>query len=65
VDFRVYDRWGGEVYVLAENDFGILQGWDGTHRGEPSPVGTYVYLGRVELLDGTIREITGTVNLLR
>ncbi len=40
----VYNRWGQCVY--SSNI--LSQGWDGTLRGEPAALGTYVYLLELE-----------------
>ena len=37
--FRIYDRWGIMVFDASNID----EGWDGTYRGAPQPVGVYVY----------------------
>ncbi len=37
--FEIYDRWGTLVYT----DTPESKGWDGTFRGEPAPLGAYVY----------------------
>ncbi|MEY3158163.1 MAG: hypothetical protein RLZZ121_1216 [Bacteroidota bacterium] len=36
---RVYDRYGQVVFESEDLNFG----WDGTHKGQPLPAGTYVY----------------------
>ncbi|PHI20067.1 hypothetical protein CEQ90_10050 [Lewinellaceae bacterium SD302] len=66
LEFRVYDRWGGEVF--AENiDGGSLRtGWDGTGKnGQPLDPGVFVYLIRVRLINGEERRMSGAVSLLR
>ena len=44
-DIRIYNRWGELVY--ESSDLSILNdihaGWDGTYKGKPQPVGTFVY----------------------
>jgi gliding motility-associated-like protein len=40
VEFRVYNRWGIEVY---RNDR-YLNDWDGRYKGSPLPDGTYYYV---------------------
>ena len=39
-DFRVFNRWGGEVYAGKE----LTAGWDGIVAGEASGAGHYVYV---------------------
>jgi gliding motility-associated-like protein len=38
--FRIYDRWGMMVFETRD----INQGWDGKYKGQPQPMGTYVYI---------------------
>jgi gliding motility-associated-like protein len=61
VYFRVYSRWGTEVFHTTD-----LQGtWDGTAGGHPVPAGTYVWM--VEGIDtnGKPLENRGTLLILR
>jgi len=39
VSFRIYNRWGQEVYESNE----VSPGWDGKFKGKEQPVGVYVY----------------------
>ncbi|MET3877865.1 gliding motility-associated C-terminal domain-containing protein [Chitinophaga sp. OAE865] len=43
----------------------ITVGWDGTHKGQLQPVGAYVYFIRYKNINGTEKQLKGTVNLLR
>jgi gliding motility-associated-like protein len=45
LEFRVFNRWGELVY---DNP---LEGWDGTYKGIPQPVETYVYYVYAEVPD--------------
>jgi gliding motility-associated-like protein len=61
VYFRVFDRLGQLVFETNQ----WLKGWDGTFKGKPQPIGTYVWM-----IAGTDKynkkiEMKGTVNLLR
>ena len=38
--FKVYNRWG---QLLFETN-SLSNGWDGTYKGEPQDMGTYIYL---------------------
>lgn len=38
--FSVFDRWGNRVYYSAD----YQNNWDGTHNGQPLPLGAYTYL---------------------
>ncbi|MBL0315491.1 MAG: PKD domain-containing protein [Flavobacteriales bacterium] len=60
--FRIYDRWGMEVYS-SDTPF---KGWNGTYLGEPAQDGSYV--STLELrtaTDVTIQRTNGSVILLR
>ncbi|PHI20068.1 hypothetical protein CEQ90_10055 [Lewinellaceae bacterium SD302] len=65
LEFRVYNRWGGEVFV-ADNEQSTRAAWNGNAvNGKACDSGVYVYLLRVRLLNGEERKLTGAVNLLR
>ena len=60
--FKVFDRWGQVVYdYYATTD---SEGWDGTSRGIPQEIGTYVYLIKM-LCDGENRTYSGALHLMR
>jgi gliding motility-associated-like protein len=59
--FRVYDRWG--VLVYEGKDIG--DGWDGTYKGVPQPVGVYVYEVSAVSTNGKVYNKVGNVTLLR
>ncbi len=59
--FRVYNRWG--ELLFETND--LSQGWDGTFKGQPQDVGTYVFAVRALGAEGTELGRTGTVTLVR
>ena len=39
-EFYIFDRWGSEVF----HSFDYNEGWDGTYKGEKSPLDTYVWM---------------------
>ena len=63
----VFDRWGTMLYSRETanlNDFS--EGWDGSYaNGRVAPLGTYVWQARIRLIDGTLRELSGSVTLVR
>lgn len=61
MEFRVFNRWGQEIFSTTDND----RGWDGTWRGEPQPVGSYTYLIRVGYPDGFVETYKGDFTLVR
>lgn len=58
---KVYNRWGECVYEGNE----IGDGWDGTYKGQASPLGVYVYTADIVLTDGKSKYIAGSVTLVR
>lgn len=61
VEFRVFNRWGKEVYNHTDGS----QGWDGTYNGTPQDAGVYTYIIRVNVPDGVARVYKGNVTLIR
>ncbi|MFN0014872.1 MAG: choice-of-anchor L domain-containing protein [Saprospiraceae bacterium] len=64
--FRVYDRWGEEVYEAQDfllND--PTTGWDGTFRGEPMNPAVFVWVLEVEFADGVREVYKGNTTLVR
>lgn len=59
--FSIYNRWGELVYQT--ND--VYAGWDGTWKGQPAELGTYVYATVLPEPDGGAIRRTGTVTLVR
>ncbi len=61
VDFRVYNRWGQEVFHTANP----ADGWDGNFQGVPQDLGVYSYVIIVAYPEGGNKTYKGTVTLLR
>jgi gliding motility-associated-like protein len=59
--FRIFDRWGKQVYFSTL----LQQGWDGTINGHPVPSGTYVWMIQGISLYGTTLSKQGTTLLIR
>ncbi|MBO9730116.1 MAG: gliding motility-associated C-terminal domain-containing protein [Chitinophaga sp.] len=65
-DFSIYNRVGNKIFEMHNtpaNDRSY--GWDGNIKGQPAPIGTYVYMATVEYLDGTTQLVKGVVTLIR
>jgi gliding motility-associated-like protein len=61
VEFRVYNRWGQEVFSTANPEVG----WDGTYHGVPQDIGVYNYQIIIAESDGTQKVYKGSVTLIR
>jgi gliding motility-associated-like protein len=59
--FKIYDRWGEEVFFT--NYF--RRGWDGTYKGRDCEVGTYFWIISAIDIDNKEKTIKGDVTLLR
>ncbi|SDE88657.1 PKD domain-containing protein [Chitinophaga filiformis] len=59
--FRIYNRWGQEIY--SSTDF--RKGWDGTIKGMPAPVDTYIWILAGKDLTGKSILKKGTVTLVK
>jgi gliding motility-associated-like protein len=60
--FRIYDRWGIMVFEAKNID----DGWDGTYKGTPQPLGVYIYdISAVSSTTGKEFEQKGNITLLR
>jgi gliding motility-associated-like protein len=61
VEMRIFNQWGEQVMFINS----LTQGWDGTHRGKPQPVGVYVYVLKAVLQGGREVNMKGSITLLR
>ena len=61
LEMRIFNQWGEQVMYINNQS----QGWDGTHRGKPQPVGVYVYVLKAVLTDGTEVNKKGSITLIR
>ena len=64
--FQIFDRWGNQVFsrsgATMQED---TQAWDGTFRGQPLPVGPYIYFLKLVKIDGTSEIRSGEINIIR
>jgi gliding motility-associated-like protein len=58
---EIYDRWGGQLYAGSDED----TFWNGNCRAKPCPQGLYVYRVHLLLIDGSVVERVGEVQLVR
>ncbi|TMI93075.1 MAG: gliding motility-associated C-terminal domain-containing protein [Bacteroidetes bacterium] len=61
VEMRIFNQWGQQIAMINNK----TQGWDGKHKGDPQPVGVYVYVLRAVLSDGRTINLKGSITLLR
>ena len=57
ITIEIYNRWGQMVFEAPH----LNEAWDGTFRGKPCPIGTYVYQLKVDALTSQ----SGTITLIR
>jgi len=61
IEMRIFNQWGQQIMIINS----LTQGWDGTHKGKPQPVGVYVYVLKATMTDGRIIQSKGSITLLR
>lgn len=59
--FVVYNRWGTKVFETSD----INEGWNGTYKNEPQPMGVYVYMIEATTASGKPFNKQGNVTLMR
>jgi gliding motility-associated-like protein len=59
--FRIFDRWGVEVFSTTD----INKGWNGQYNGTPQPLGTYVYILDAATSSGKRFYKQGNITLMR
>ena len=59
--FRIFNRWGEEVFSTTD----IEKGWDGSWKGQPQGAGVYVYQVEALTSNGKPFKQQGTVTLVR
>ncbi|MBK8501931.1 MAG: gliding motility-associated C-terminal domain-containing protein [Saprospiraceae bacterium] len=66
LQFDVYDRWGNLAFrKLSFNPNEVRFGWDGSSEGLYYSGGTFVYVTRVQFIDGSIRQFQRGFHLIR
>lgn len=61
IDFRVFDRWGEQVFYTDD----LEKGWDGKFKGEILPPDVYIYYLDAFYLDGQKKSMKGSVTLIK
>jgi gliding motility-associated-like protein len=61
LEFRVFNRWGQEVFTTTD----VKQGWDGKWRGVVQDAAVYHYVIRVAYPDGKVNTYKGDLTLIK
>jgi len=61
LEMRIFNQWGQQIAFINS----LNQGWDGTQRGKPQPVGVYVYVLKALMTGGRTIQLKGSITLLR
>lgn len=61
MNLRIYNNWG--QFIFESNN--QLEGWNGTFNGTEQPLGVFVWVVEVEMLNGKKIKKTGDVTLIR
>jgi gliding motility-associated-like protein len=60
IQCAIYNRWGEKLLDLPN-----FEEWDGTYRGEPAPMGVYVYLMTLYDNRNMKHHVSGEIHLIR
>jgi gliding motility-associated-like protein len=60
-ELNIYNRYGERIF----NTVSIDEGWDGTFKNEPAPMGVYTFLLRYKSYEGLPIEERGSLTLVR
>ncbi len=60
-NFSIFNRWGEKVFYTTDID----EGWDGTYKGQPQPLGVYIYVIEAVTDSGKTFVKKGNVTLLK
>ncbi|MFT7603575.1 MAG: gliding motility-associated-like protein, partial [Saprospiraceae bacterium] len=63
--FKIFNRWGALLY--EENNVApkLMEGWDGSYKGEELNPGVFIYFAELKYIDGRVEVTNGDVTLLR
>ena len=64
-NFRIFTRWGEQVYEEANLPAAALSGWDGSYKGQEVMPGVYVFTIDITFGDGVSRTEKGDVTVIR
>jgi len=63
--FRIFDRWGNQVYELTNISQSPSELWDGSLNGQIMNAGVFVWYAEILLIDGSKQIISGDLTLFR
>jgi len=65
-NLSIFNRWGEQIFLTENIPVSDEKyGWDGRKNGRDLPPGIYTYLAKAQMLDGSVEQFEGTVNLFR
>ncbi|MBA4058473.1 MAG: hypothetical protein C0490_27395, partial [Marivirga sp.] len=62
--FHVYNRWGLLVFETTSLTNMITKGWDGRHKGEYLPTGSYPFILKATTINGEVIERKGMISVI-
>jgi hypothetical protein len=65
--FRVFDRWGGVVYIFDGEypTYPLAFGWEGHSAGKMMPPDIYTWSCQIKFIDGFASQYQGQITLLK
>ncbi len=60
-NLAIYNRWGKNIFKTTDPSVG----WDGRYSGEPQEAGIFIWVCVIELKNGKVERLNGTVTLIR
>ncbi|MFT5070399.1 MAG: gliding motility-associated-like protein [Chitinophagales bacterium] len=63
LELKIYNRWGELIFKEEDSSSNIR--WDGTFKGEPALLDTYIFVATMEYTDGVVESKTGNFTLIR
>jgi gliding motility-associated-like protein len=61
IELQIFNQWGQHITTITDKS----QGWDGKFKGNPQPVGVYMYVLKVEMQDKREINLKGSITLVR